>query len=178
MSPTRPATTAAVSAGPRVFASPGEFVGDVAAVGCRAGTLAAVFLRGRLDERERERIMVAVSRVNACRGCTFVHERWALNAGVSAEELRTIELGELAALPDRSRAAVAYAAALAEHRFRRPPPDDVAAAVASQLSPTERSAVEAVARLIALANLSANTVHAILASRAAAARRSRRPPSA
>lgn len=163
MSQTKPVMSA-VSGKPRVFSSPGEFAGDVAAVVRRAGPLAAVFLRGRLDGRERERIMLAVSRVNACRGCTFVHQRWALHAGVSAEELQAIELGELAALDGRSRAAVAYATALAERRFRQAPPNDVAAAAALHLSPTERAAVEAVARLMALANLSANTAEAILAS--------------
>ena len=166
--------TAAVSGSPRVFGSPGEFAGDVAAVVRRTGPLVAVFLRGRLDGRERERIMLAVSRVNACRGCTFAHQRWALRAGVSAEELQAIELGELAALDDRSRAAVAYATALAERRFRQAPPDDVAAAAALHLSPAGRSAVEAVARLMALANLSANTAKAIFAS-LVAARASRSP---
>ena len=179
MSRTGPVMTAAVSGSPRGFGSPGEFAGDVAAVIRRAGPLAAVFLRGRLDGRERERIMLAVSRVNACRGCTFVHQRWALRAGVSAEELEAIELGELAALDDRSRAVVAYATALAEHRFRQVPPDDVAAAAALHLSPTGRSAVEAVARLMALANLSANTAEAIFASLVAArARRSQQAPRA
>lgn len=177
MSRTRPVKTAAVSGSPRVFGSPGEFAGDVAGVIRRARPLAAVFLHGRLDRRERERIMLAVSRVNACQACTFVHQRWALSAGLSAEELQAIELGEFAALDDRSRAAVAYATALAERRFRAAPPDDVAAAAALNLSPAERSAVEAVARLMALANLSANTAEAIFASLAAArTRRSRRAP--
>jgi AhpD family alkylhydroperoxidase len=175
MSRTRPVTTAALSGNPRIFGSLGEFAGDVAAVVRRAGPLAAVFLHGRLDRRERERIMVAVSRDNACRGCTVAHQRWALQAGVSAEELRAIELGDLAPLDDRSRAAVAYATALAERRFRRPPPEDVAAAAALHLSPTERAAVEAVARLIALANLSASTVETMLASLVAARVRRRRP---
>jgi len=175
MSRTRPVATATFSGNPRIFGSLGEFVGDVAAVVRRVGPLAAVFLHGRLDRRERERIMVAVSRVNACRGCTFAHQRWALHAGVSTEELRAIELGELAPLHDRSRAAVAYATALAEHRFHRPPPDDIAAAATLHLSPTERAAIEAVARLMALANLSANTAEAILASLGAAPARRRRP---
>ena len=161
---TRPVVTAAFPGSPRMYGSPGEFAGDVAAVVRRIGPLAAVFLRGRLDRRERERIMLAVSRVNACRGCSFVHQRFALRAGVSAEELQAIGLGELTALDGRSRAAVAYATALAERRFRQAPPDEIAAAAALHLSPAERSAVEAVARLMALANLSANTMEATFTS--------------
>ncbi len=106
--------------------------------------------------------MVAVSRVNSCRGCTFVHERMASRAGVSSEDLQTIGLGDLGALDDRSGAAVAYAAGLAETRFRGPIAADLAAAAADQLSPDERAAVDAVARGMAFANLSANTAEGLI----------------
>ncbi len=101
--------------------------------------------------------MVAVSRVNSCRGCTLVHERWANRAGVSSDDLEAIGLGDLGALDERNRAAVAYAAALAEARFRGPISADLAASAADYLSPDELAAVDAVARAMALANLSANT---------------------
>ncbi len=101
--------------------------------------------------------MVAVSRVNSCRGCTLVHERWANRAGVSSDDLEAIGLGDLGALDDRNRAAVAYAAALAEARFRGPISADLAASAADHLAPDELAAVDAVARAMALANLSANT---------------------
>lgn len=116
-----------------------------------------MYLRGTLDPRLRERVMVAVSRVNSCRGCTFVHERMASRAGVSSEDLQAIGFGDLGALDDRSRAVVAYAAALAETRFRGPVPADLAANAAGQLEPDELAAVDAVARGMAFANLSANT---------------------
>ncbi len=105
--------------------------------------------------------MVAVSRVNACGGCTSVHERWALRSGVSSDELAAIGLGDLAALDERSRAAVVYATARAESRFRGPAPPDVAAEAESRLTPEELAAVEAIARAMALANLSANTTAAL-----------------
>ena len=56
MSRTGPVKTGVVSGSPRVFGSPGEFAGDVAGVIRRARPLAAVFLHGQLDRRERERI--------------------------------------------------------------------------------------------------------------------------
>ncbi len=101
--------------------------------------------------------MVAVSRVNSCRGCAFVHERWASRVGVTSEDLRAIGLGDLEDLDDRNRAAVAYAAALAEARFRRPIAAELAAGASDHLTPDEVAAVEAVARAMAFANLSANT---------------------
>ena len=100
---------------------------------------------------------------NACGGCTFVHQRWALRAGVSSEELEAIGLGDLAALDDRSRAAVIYASALAEGRFRRQIAPEIVALSAERLSVDELSAIEAVARLMALANLSVSTAEAIAA---------------
>ena len=102
--------------------------------------------------------MVAVSRVNACAGCTWVHERWALRAGVSAAELEAIGLGDLARLDERSRAAVVYAAALAENRFRGLADRELAALARRHFTAAELRAVEAVARMMALANLSASTL--------------------
>ena len=102
--------------------------------------------------------MVAVSRVNACAGCTRVHERWALRAGVSGAELEAIGLGDLARLDDRSRAAVIYAAALAGNRFRGVADRELAVLARRHLTAAELRAVEAVARMMALANLSASSL--------------------
>jgi AhpD family alkylhydroperoxidase len=157
------ATAATSISSPRTFASAAEWACDVVGLAKRGRPLAAVYLRGRLDARLRERVMVAVSRVNACGGCTSVHQRWALRAGVSGEELEAIGLGDLAALDERSRAAVVYASALAEGRFRRPIAPEIVAFAAERLSVDELSAIDAVARLMALANLSVSTAEAVAA---------------
>lgn len=102
--------------------------------------------------------MVAVSRVNSCRGCTFVHERWANHTGVTPVELQAIDLGDLGDLDERNRAAVAYAAALAEARFRGPIAADLAADASNHLTPDELTAVDAVACAMAFANLSVNSL--------------------
>ena len=86
------ATAATSTRSPRTFASPAGWARDVVGLAQCSGPLAAVYLRGRLDATLRDRVMVAVSRVNACGGCTFVHQRWALRAGVSSEELEAIGL--------------------------------------------------------------------------------------
>jgi len=138
--------------------SPREAAADIAGLWMRSPVLAGVYLGGMLDPMLRERIMVAVSRVNACAGCTAVHERWALRAGVSTAELEAIGLGDLARLDDRSRAAVIYATALAENRFRGTPDRELLALARRHLTAAELRAVEAVARMMALANLSASTL--------------------
>ena len=138
--------------------SPWEAAADIAALWMRAPVLAGVYLGRMLDPGLRERIMVAVSRVNACAGCTRVHERWALHAGVSTAELEAIGLSDLARLDDRSRAAIVYATALAENRFRGTADRELIALARRHLTATELRAVEAVARMMTLANLSANTL--------------------
>ncbi|MGZ5375402.1 MAG: carboxymuconolactone decarboxylase family protein [Solirubrobacterales bacterium] len=146
---------------PRTFASAGEALSDVAAVVGRAGPLVAVYLGARLDPMLRERVMVAVSQVNACAGCARVHRRLALRAGLAPDELEAIGLGDRAALDERSRAAVIYASELAERRFRAPPSPEVEAAAREHLKSSELAAVEAVARGMALANLTANSAKTI-----------------
>ena len=150
--------TAAPGRSPRAFDTPREVVRSLLGVWVRSPTLARVYLGGTLEPSLRERVMVAVSQVNACAGCTAVHERWALRAGVSDEELDAIGLGNLARLDPRSRAAVVYAAGLAEAGFGRPPDPDLVALARTHLTADELRAVEAVARMMAFANLSANTV--------------------
>ncbi len=147
---------------PRTFASPGEALGDLLGVARRAQPLVGTYARGYIDPALRERVMVAVSRVNACRGCTFVHERWADRAGVSAEDLKAIGLGDLGDLDARDRAAVAYAAALAEARFRSPVDPALTATAGEHLTPRELAAVEAVARAMAVANLTVSTTEELL----------------
>ncbi len=120
-------------------------------------------LRGRITARQRKLVTVAVSRVNACARCTLVHERWALHAGVTADELRALDLADPNGLGARSRAAVAYATARTEDRFRRPAPADVTATARASLTRREIDAVDAVARAMTLANLTASTAELALA---------------
>jgi AhpD family alkylhydroperoxidase len=148
----------APSRSPRTFTSPGEVIRELVGVARRARPLATAYTRGGLDPALRERVMVAVSRVNSCRGCTFVHVRLAGRAGVSADDLQAIGVGDLGGLDERNRAAVAYAAALAEARFRGPIAADLAAGASDHLTAAELAAVDAAARAMALANLSANTI--------------------
>ena len=130
---------AAVPAGPspRTFTSRWEAAADIAGLWMRAPVLAGVYLGRMLDPQLREQVMVAVSRVNACAGCSWVHERWALRAGVSAAELEAIGLGDLARLDDRGRAAVIYGAALAENRFRGIPDRELVALARRHLTAAE-----------------------------------------
>lgn len=132
----------------------------------RSGALWSIVVRHRLSAPLRERVMVAVSHANACCGCSRVHERLALDAGVSDQDLRAIGLGELASLDARSRSAVVYANALSQARFQSAAAAEVAAATAQHLTQQELSDVETVARLITLANYSVGGLERLLSARA------------
>ena len=141
----------------------GEAIRDLRGLARRARALRSAYMRGGLDPALRERVMVAVSQFNSCRGCTFVHKRWAGSAGVTSDDLRAIGSGDLGLLDNRSRAAVTYAAALAEVRFRGPIAVELTAGASDNLMAGDLMAVEAIARAIAFANLSANTAEELIA---------------
>ena len=156
--------------------TPSSWTVDAIKLMLASARLYAIYGRGRVDPALRERVMVAVSRANACGSCTTVHEAWALRAGVSAEELKQISDGELLLMAPEERAPIVYATALAEAGFQRVHPD--ARVVADAYLGVERQRdVEAIARLMTFANLSVNTAHVVYrrlrANRMSAGARSR-----
>lgn len=142
---------------PRTFASLSEALREAAGVLKAAVPLLRAY-RGGVDPALRERVMVAVSRANDCRGCTRVHERWALRSGVGNEELEAIGLADLAALDAVSRAAVVYATERAERRFRASASGEVERVAVERLPPGTVAQIDAIARAMAFANLSLNTL--------------------
>jgi len=56
-----------------------------------------------------EKIMIAVSRVNECARCSYLHTRFALERGVPDSEVRALCSGEDADLTDGEAVVVAYA---------------------------------------------------------------------
>ncbi len=144
---------------PRRFFSAEEAARDVASVLLRGPLLARAYTGG-LDSQLREQVMVAVSEVNSCGGCTRVHRSWALRSGVSSTELDALRAGKLDRLDPRSRAAVSYAVECAERRFAGSASPEIEKSAREHLSVRELNEVDAVARAMALANLSLNTLSA------------------
>lgn len=142
---------------PRRFDSAGEAAREL--IGVARGTVRLVrAYRGGLSPALRERVMVAVSQANACAGCTQVHQRWALRAGVSDVELEALGLGELARLDARDRAAVVFAVERAQQRFAGSPSPGVAAAAGEHFCSRELDEVDAIARAMTFANLCVSTI--------------------
>jgi AhpD family alkylhydroperoxidase len=118
--------------------------------------------------------MVAVSKVNACAGCTWVHQRWALHAGISPTDLDAIGAGDLTAVDPGTRAAVVYATDRAERGFRSPVDPGVAAIALERLGRSQLRQVDAVARLMTFANLTLNSLQVARSARTARAARAGR----
>jgi len=60
-------------------------------------------------EQFTERIMLAVTEVNGCALCAYGHTRFALDAGLTGDEVRELLGGVAAGVPDDELAAIAFA---------------------------------------------------------------------
>ena len=136
----------------------GGFVAALAGNAKRLPALLGAFAPpGRLDPAFREKIMVAISRMNRCRHCTAIHTAWAKLAGLSDLELAAIDGLDLEGLDRGEWLALQYARCL------------VAGGEVAELeqelrlhfSVAELERVAAVARAIDFANLSGNTWDAL-----------------
>lgn len=72
--------------------------------------------KGELSVEFQERIMLAVTEVNGCAICSYVHTRMALEAGMSDTEIQTMLAGETADTPPEELPAVLFAQHYADSR--------------------------------------------------------------
>jgi AhpD family alkylhydroperoxidase len=126
--------------------------------------VSAIWFHGRMDPAFREKIMVAVAEVNGCRFCSFAHREWALDEGVSEAELAQLEGMRPGDFDRRTWLAVTYARSLAAEDFGSVDPSLVRE-LAENFSEEEQGDIEVVARAMAVANRSANTLDALSARR-------------
>ena len=63
----------------------------------------------RINKAFRERIMLAISGVNGCAMCSFVHTKLALAEGISAEQIKQLLGGEYSDIPAAEAVGVLYA---------------------------------------------------------------------
>lgn len=134
-----------------------EWVADAWIVLRCARRLRAIYVHELIDAALREQIMLAVSRVNACRWCVRFHETQAAQQGGGAAR----PAGAGAGADARLHAAVAYAVARAEAGRGREPDPAVDRAFRQRFGARQRSDVEALITLITFANLTANSVRAV-----------------
>ena len=80
--------------------------------------LHAALTRQNVPRTLSEKIMLAVTRVNGCRYCSYAHARLALQAGVTETELCDLLTGEFGHIPPHERTALLFAQHYAEQGDR------------------------------------------------------------
>ena len=107
-----------------------------------------------VSEAFRERLMLAVTAVNGCRYCTYVHTKDAIKAGLSESELRNLLAGVVDDAPADELPALLYAQHWAEANAN-PDPETQQQLVATY--GTERTeAIEMTLHMIRMGNLMGN----------------------
>ncbi len=103
----------------------------------------------------RERLMLAVTQVNQCRYCSYVHSRLALEGGVSYEEVQSLLSGKLSDCPESELPAIFYAQHWAEMRGQ--PEAEARGRMVECYGEEQTEAIEVVLRMIMTGNYVGNT---------------------
>lgn len=64
---------------------------------------------GLMNKKLKERIMLAITEVNGCSMCSYVHTQIALSSGMSKEDIAKILNGDTTTIPDSDAVAVMFA---------------------------------------------------------------------
>ena len=115
---------------------------------------------GQLDPGFRERLMLAVTEVNGCRYCSYLHSRVALGTGMDDAEVRALLAGELESSPPEQLAGLMFAQHWAETRGR--PARDAVERLVEEYGPETAANIVAAVQSIMLGNLYGNTFDALL----------------
>jgi AhpD family alkylhydroperoxidase len=98
----------------RIYRNPWAFLQDLGFIVKNLGRVYAIFRGQSISPAFRERMMLAVTRVNDCRLCAYLHTKAALSEGISREEIDAFLGGEFKDCPAGEIAGVLYAEHWAE----------------------------------------------------------------
>ena len=142
------------------FYTPPTFLRDLGALLWHLPGLVRAVRSVRVSRQFGEEIMLAVTQVNGCRYCSYMHSRMALRAGVTAEELERLMAQEIGAFPEEEAVALAFAQHYAESAGK--PGAEAAARLQSYYGASMARDIMAYIRAITFSNLAGNTVDAFL----------------
>jgi AhpD family alkylhydroperoxidase len=143
-----------------VFSAAG-FLSEALSVAAETPALAKIYLAHSLPPTLRESVWVAVSTLNQCRQCSFVHRKWASNLQLSDQEMAALTNLDLSRLDHRQSVAFDYLLTWVQSDFRGVPPALEERFQAAFPGP-QASHLRTVARLANLSNLTSNTFDALL----------------
>ena len=143
--------------------TPDNFLKTVANVMASGPVLLEALVRPNISAALREKLFLAVTSVNDCRYCKWGHTHWAMAQGVPLEEVNQILSHQIESLEAKDPAEAA-AILFAQHYAEQLDQFDPAAIenLRKYYSDAEVAEILAYVRFITLANLTGNTVDAIL----------------
>jgi AhpD family alkylhydroperoxidase len=110
----------------------------------------------RIPASLAEKIMLAVTAVNQCEYCSFLHTQTALEAGVTREEIAEILVGTFGSTDDEEAAALLFAQHWADTRGN---PSEAARGKLEEVCGLAKARqVEAYIRIVHMGNMCSNTV--------------------
>ncbi|MEX2683603.1 MAG: carboxymuconolactone decarboxylase family protein [Candidatus Sigynarchaeota archaeon] len=109
----------------------------------------------------KERVVLAVTAVNKCRYCSFIHSKLALQSGCTAADVKAILDSEFGNVNDDELVALAFAQHYAESRGK--PDRDAARELLRVYGKEKASAIVTSIQAIMVGNLTGNTLDAFQA---------------
>ena len=138
-----------------------QLVGGMASLVPETGTLYQVWLKHDIDPGFREELMLAVSKLNDCRYCTWGHHEWAHMLGVPDEELAHVEQMDPKGFDRKKWTAISYVRALVSADFG-PVDDKLQGEMEARYSAREIKEIKMIAKVMDIGNRGANTWDAML----------------
>jgi len=139
----------------RTYKNPKELFSDLWFPIRNRKPLKKVMNKGLISDPFRERLMLAVTAVDGCRYCSYIHARQALKSGVTPEEISQLLSGDVDDCPEEEAMGVIYAQHWAESDAH---PDSEAVRRLQQTYGVEKAeAIHLMLRMIRLGNLLGNS---------------------
>ncbi|MGD9677037.1 MAG: carboxymuconolactone decarboxylase family protein [Vulcanibacillus sp.] len=111
--------------------------------------------KDNIDDDFRERLMLAVTGVNDCSYCTYIHSKLALKSGVNKNELCLLLEGKFDNCPEDQIPAILYAQHWADSNAN--PSEEAKQKLVEAYGEKKSANIEMYLRMIRLGNLSGNT---------------------
>ncbi len=144
----------------RTYKHIGQVFGDMKFMFSHKDEVRAAMNNGLVDDAFRERLMMAVTSVNGCRYCSYMHTKEALKAGVSVEEIAAMTECEFGTCPEEEQPALLYAQHWAEMNAK--PEDEPRNRVLEIYGEEKLTTIEFLLRMIRMGNLMGNSFDKVL----------------
>lgn len=141
----------------RRYESPGELLSAIGRLAVKPRSLVELVTgRGKLRPEFREQIMLAVTSVNKCRYCSFVHTLVALKEGAALSEIQALLAGSIDEVEDHDKEALLYAQHWADTNGH--PEVEARLRLVERYGDDQASAIETAIEAIMVGNYFGNTV--------------------